>query len=284
MRNALILVALFTSTVFAARRSRPPEPQAPITLGAVGYIKAETQGTVAPLVDYLKAQLGRPVRLVMYPSYNDILVQIGRDELDLAVLPPVVHMQVADAMPIKTLAFGVYPSGCFTYNAVILARKGDPAIHSLNDLKGKPVAFVDLLSASGYVYPKLMLEEKGPGAKAVIDKFYGNHVDALSALDAGEVAAAAVYDAMFAERHRPGLSIQNYQVLGTRGPIPSEGVIATKHLDPAIAQKVQEALLSFYANSRKPGFKAGYYTAFVPPDPSILEGVRTVYHKFVPEN
>src|SRR6266511_5162271 len=46
-----------------------------------------------------------------------------------------------------------------TYKSQILVRT-DSGITSLNDLKGKKLAFVDTLSASGYVYPTLTIKNK----------------------------------------------------------------------------------------------------------------------------
>src|SRR5947209_18154670 len=46
-----------------------------------------------------------------------------------------------------------------TYKSQILV-KADSGINSLADLKGKKFAFVDALSASGYVYPTLVVKNK----------------------------------------------------------------------------------------------------------------------------
>lgn len=286
MPRSSILVCVFTLAMTAlgwAQSPAPsPEPLAPLRLGAVGYLKQETRTTVAPVAAYLEKQLGRTVRLFMYPSYNDVVVRIAQGELDLAILPPIVHLHAADTLPVRTLAYGVYSNRCFTYNALLLARKSDTKIRTLADLKGQKVAFVDLLSASGYVYPKLALEKDGPGAKSVQDKFYGNHVDALHALDEGEVAAAAVYDQMFEEMGEGKIKLDNYHVLARKGPIPSEAIVATTRLDAKIADQVRDLLLCYFASRQaQTNPSPSYYLGFIPPDPSLLDSLRTMSRQLV---
>jgi phosphonate transport system substrate-binding protein len=280
-----------------ARRAAEPGARA-LKLGAVGYIKSETRFSVTPLVEYLGRSLGRPVRLVLYPGYNDVMVAIAGGDLEMAILPPVVHLHVHDTLGVRTLAYGVYPNSRFTYHSVLLARKGDPAVRSMADLKGRKVGFVDLFSASGYVYPKLMLSDAGVGAKSVTDVFFGNHLDALRALDHGEVAAAATYDLVFEEARMPGRTLSSYAVLATSEPIPSEAVVATTRMDGALADRIQDLLLQFYSRRREPGpapeapaspsgspagDRKGLYIGFIPPDESLLTALRSTFHRVVPE-
>ena len=281
MRRLLVAALCALAGVALARAAEPPPP---LRIGAVGYIKSDTRLSVAPLIKYLEKGLGRPVRLTMYPGYNDAIVEIASDRLDLAILPPIVHLHVHDTLGTRPLGYGIYPTGQFSYRAVLLARKDDAAVGSLKDLKGKTIGFVDLFSASGYVYPKLMLAEAGIDAKSVKDRFFGNHLDALKALDAGQVAAAATYELVFQEAKTPIKPMSEYKVLATSDPIPSEALVATKSLDPALADTVKDLLLSFYARREEdPSYGTGLYLGFIPPDPSVLTGIRAAYHRVVPE-
>lgn len=281
MRHLIVLALLATA---AAAAPRPEEELPPLRMGAVGYIKADTRASVAPLLKYLEKGLGRPIRLTMYPGYNDAIVEIASDHLDLAILPPIVHLHVHDTLGTKPLGYGIYPTGQFSYRAVMLARKDDASVSSLKDLKGKPVGFVDLFSASGYVYPKLMLGDAGIEAKSVEDRFFGNHLDALKALDAGQVAATATYELVFREAKTPIKPLSEYKVLATSDPIPSEAIVATRTLDPQIADKVKDLLLAFYARREEdPSYGTGLYLGFIPPDESVLTGIRAAYHRVVPE-
>lgn len=288
------LAALVLSSSFGPAFAADPRPspsaspaedaERPLHIGAVGYVKSETRNSIAPLLKYLERGLKRGIRLTMYTSYNDAIVQIAGGHLDLAILPPIVHLHVHDTLGTKALGYGVYHTGQFSYRAILLARKDDDSVKKLKDLKGKKVAFVDLFSASGYVYPKLMLADAGVNVKSVSDQFFGNHIDALKALDAGQVAAAATYELVFNEAKGKVKPLSDYKVLAESEPIPSEAVVAGQHLDQAIQDKVKDLLLSFYARrGEDPAYAGGQYSAFIPPDPSLLTNVRAAYHRAVPE-
>jgi phosphonate transport system substrate-binding protein len=279
--------ALLLALVLACAAHAETEAPRPLTLAAAGYLKSDPRFKMSaqPLVEYLSEGLKRPVRLKLYPGYNDVLVQLGSGEIDLAILPPIVNLQAHDADLAKPLAYGVYPSGTYTYRAYLLARKADPKVQSVRDLTGRKIAFVDLYSASGYVYPKLLLSENGVDPKSVVDVFRGNHVAALQALDAGEVDAAAVYELLWQSKSAAVKPLSRYRVLATTDPIPAEAIAATPRLDPAIAAQVQKLLLSFYhRRNEKKAWRDGRYAGFIPADPFVLAGVRDAYRRLVPES
>jgi ABC-type phosphate/phosphonate transport system substrate-binding protein len=74
-------------------------------------------------------------------------------------------------------------------------------------------------------------------------------------------------------------------VLARSEPIPAEAVVACARLDKALADKVEESLLSFYAKRKEhqERFASSAYIGFIPPDPSILTQLRAVYQRVVPE-
>src|SRR5437660_11328613 len=82
-----------------------------------------------------------------------------------------------------------------TYKSQILVRT-DSGINSLADLKGKKFAFVDALSASGYVYPTLVVKNKtGQEPKTFFSQtiFAGGHPQAALAVYNKQVDGAATF-------------------------------------------------------------------------------------------
>jgi phosphonate transport system substrate-binding protein len=89
--------------------------------------------------------------------------------------------------------------GSWEYTSVIVAKE-DSGIDSLTDLEGEDIAFSDMTSASGSLYPLYMLQDAGlsigeaPVSDAGAD-FNGNwasHAEAFAALENDQVAAAGV--------------------------------------------------------------------------------------------
>src|SRR5205807_3892406 len=84
-----------------------------------------------------------------------------------------------------------------TYKSQILVRT-DSGINDLNGLKGKKFAFVDTLSASGYVFPTLAIKNKtGQEPKTFFASngiiFAGGHPQAALAVYNKQVDGAAMY-------------------------------------------------------------------------------------------
>lgn len=256
----------------------PLAAQAPLKFGAVSYVKGDTRNSLEPIARFLDDQLPERVQLVMYPGYNDILLALASDQLDLALLTPVVFLTAQENLSVKPLAYGVYPSGKFTYRGVVLAKKDSP-VKTLQDLKGKKMGLVDLFSASGYVVPKLMLEEAGIGAKSVQDVFLGNHLDVLKAIDSGEVAAGATYDIVFDQADLKK-SLTDYHVVATSDPIPTDVMVAGPKTKDEVCAKLADLLQSFhYLKRQKPEYKSGFYSGFIPPDDSLFTDLKAMHRK-----
>src|SRR5437870_9606433 len=82
-----------------------------------------------------------------------------------------------------------------SYNSQIIVRT-DSGISDINGLKGKKFAFVDPLSASGYVYPTLTIKNKtGQEPKTFFSStiFAGGHPQAALAVYQGTVDGAATF-------------------------------------------------------------------------------------------
>ena len=135
-----------------------------------------------------------------------------------------------------------------TYKSQILVRT-DSGINSLADLKGKKFAFVDALSASGYVYPTLTIKNKtGQEPKTFFSQtiFAGGHPQAALAVYNKQVDGAATFidarDSLVAAN--PDIKTAT-KVIETAGPIPNDGVALRKGFPDDIGQKVISALMDY---------------------------------------
>jgi phosphonate transport system substrate-binding protein len=135
-----------------------------------------------------------------------------------------------------------------TYKSQIIVRV-DSGINDLNGLKGKKFAYPDELSASGYVYPTLVIKNKtGQDPKT----FFGSLVKAGS----HPLAAQQVYDkrvdaaATFIDAR--DLLVATFpdiktvtKVIETAGPIPNDGVALRKDFPDEVGKKVKTALIDY---------------------------------------
>jgi phosphonate transport system substrate-binding protein len=135
-----------------------------------------------------------------------------------------------------------------TYKSQILVRT-DSGINSLTDLKGKKFAFVDPLSASGYVYPTLAIKNKtGQEPKTFFSTttFAGSHPNAALAVYNKQVDGAAMFidarDSLVAAN--PDIKTAT-KVIDTAGPIPNDGVALRKGFPDDVGKTVKQALLDY---------------------------------------
>jgi phosphonate transport system substrate-binding protein len=137
----------------------------------------------------------------------------------------------------------------------------DSGISDLNGLKGKKFGFVDALSASGYVYPTLVIKNKTgqePRTFFSATEFEGGHPQAALALYQKKVDGVATFidarDGLVATY--PDIK-QVTKVIETAGPIPNDGVALRKDFPAEIATQVKSALIDYSkATDGKAAFKA----------------------------
>ena len=142
-----------------------------------------------------------------------------------------------------------------TYNSQILVRS-DSGITDLNGLKGKKFAFVDALSASGFLFPALTIKQKtGQDPKTFFASTInaGGHPQSVLALYNGQVDGAASF--VDARVTIPGGTILNAgmpadilektRVISTAGPIPNDGIALSKGFPADIGAQVKKALIDY---------------------------------------
>ena len=135
-----------------------------------------------------------------------------------------------------------------TYKSQILVRT-DSGINDLTGLKGKKFAFVDPLSASGYVYPTLVIKNKtGQEPKTFFSQtiFANGHPQAALAVYSGQVDGAATFidarDSLVSAN--PDIKTKT-KVIETAGPIPNDGVALRKGFPDDVGKQVVQAVQDY---------------------------------------
>ena len=137
-----------------------------------------------------------------------------------------------------------------TYKSQILVR-ADSGINTLADLKGKKFAFVDPLSASGFVYPTLVIKNKtGQDPKTFFSQtiFAGGHPQAALAVYNKQVDGAATFidarDSLVTADATKDIKTAT-KVIETAGPIPNDGVALRKGFPDDVGKQVIQALKDY---------------------------------------
>lgn len=143
-----------------------------------------------------------------------------------------------------------------TYNSQILVR-ADSGINDINGLRGKKFAFVDAISASGSLFPKLVIKQKSgqePQTFFASTINAGGHPQAVLALYNGQVDGAASFgDARIRSvcgtpepaAGMPADILTKTKIIDKAGPIPNDGIAVAKALPAETVAAVKKALLDY---------------------------------------
>ena len=185
-------------------------------------------------------------------SYAAAIDALCSGQADIVWMAPLSYVVAKDKCPESQLLFTSLRFGSKAYNGQILVG-ADSGIDKLEDLAGKTIAFTDPASASGYLYPIALLEERGvkPGRTF----FAGSHPAAALAVVRGEAdAAATVADIRNElEQEIPDIK-QTTRVLAQTEDIPNDTIAASPNVSPESVASYKKALLD--VTSSKAGEKA----------------------------
>lgn len=166
------------------------------------------------------------------------------------------------------------------YYSQILVR-ADSGINDVSGLKGKKFAFVDTLSASGYLFPLLKIKEKGGAdpktffaSNGIV--FAGGHDKAALAVYQGTVDGAATFIDVRTQQGMPADIMQKTKVIERAGPIPNDGAALRKGFPTDLAAQIQKAMTDYAAtDDGKKTFKALYsWDGMQPVDSKTYDPVR----------
>lgn len=212
--------------------------------------EAEMRAEFQPLMEYLSDRVGTKVVLYVAKNYGDLRTQMEAGAVDIGSFSPAAYVDAAAGGKIKIIAQSIIGGSAF-YKGLIIARR-ESGIRSLSDLRNRRFAFVDPKSASGYVYPRAMLVEKGldPDNLFASTTFAGTHDKVIRAVLEGGADAGAIFeDALRIEKGK-GQPTERLTVVASTEPIPHDAIAVRPDLDPELTTKIQRALTSMAEDPR----------------------------------
>ena len=233
-----------------------------------------------PIVEYLSEQLGREIEMVIATDYTAVIIALKTGDADIARLGPFSYLLAVEEAKAEIIVRGIRKkTGKDAYQSVIITR-ADSGIKTLEDLKGKTFAFLDVASASGYLVPLTMLKLAGidPETDFAETFFAGSHPAVIEAVKQGTVDAGAtndqrIDDALATETIKEG----ELFIVATSDPIPTSPTAVRSGMDPALKKQIQDAYLNMPSelSEQAVGRLSGYVIAR-DSDYNFLRDVATV--------
>jgi len=176
---------------------------------------------------------------------------MGAEKVDIGWLSPFSYLMAHSRYGVQVILI-TSENGSTTYRGAILTRAGSP-IRRVEDLKGKRFAFVDSLSTSGTIYPKLLMLAHGVDPEKDLAKAYfaGGHDKVVLDVANGRADAGAIYAGVTATapdaRDKLLETIPDVKrktrIVAYNEPIPRDNVCVRAGLPPTIRDRLKQALI-----------------------------------------
>lgn len=238
-------VFIFSTIGCSSKKEEKKSEEKVIKMGFVPLKNSEQLvEDVKPIADYLSQKMGVKVEAFTASNYIGVVEGIGSGSVDFGIIPPFSAVLAQKQSNAKPLLTSKGKSGKSGYTAELYVRK-DSGIKSLQDVKGKKVAFVDPSSSSGYIYPGAMLVKAGINLdKDISYQFSGGHDKSLQLLLNKDVDVIATFDGV-EERYGKEFpaALTDIEKLASSDTIPGIMVTASSKMDKDLQEKLKQALL-----------------------------------------
>lgn len=199
-----------------------------------------------PFLAYLESATGYHFSLHFTPANRRLSEEIAEDRIDFAAAGAMSFLEAEELGGAIPLARGRNQQGHDRYRSVFVALPESP-IRSLEDLRGRRLAFGSPSSTQGHVIPRLALESRRIQLRDLDDYQYtGSHQACANAVIARRADACAMQDTMAFELERAGSA----RVIDVSPEYPSSGIIASKDVAADVLKRVRSALLRFEPEGR----------------------------------
>lgn len=230
----------------------------------------EIRDKFTPLAEVIGKAVGRHVKIVLVPAYNDVRAGMAKQEYDIAYIHP-AHVSMAEIKAGRYRAVA-WTTG-FTEYTVSLMIKSDAPLKTMDDLKGRTLVTPDPDSITAVMVRAMFRGEKltataerepPPTVVRVITTRYQDAVPFYidnGFASAGATAANAVVKAW---------TDKGGKVLVRSRPVPIKQIIVSTKMPEDEQQKIRAALLTL--RDSKPGrdaLEAVGYKGFVAPNPEL---------------
>lgn len=294
-RFAVLTVLVVLGLVFVAC-APPPPPQAggaqpaaeagpalgtpdnPLVMSFVP--SGDTQEIIAggeAIEKMLEAKTGLSINSNVATSYAAVVEAMGAGNAHIGWLNTFGYLLANEK-------YGVYPIlvtvrfGSTAYKGQIVVR-ADSGIKSLTDLKGKTMCWVDPLSTSGYIIPRVVLQAAGVNPDTDFAKTIeaGSHNNVIIAVYNGDCDAGATYvDARSSvEKDLPDVKEKVVPIVESPD-IPNDNVSVIPSLPADMVKQITDGLLEISQSEEGQAALKTVYSieGLEPADDSFYDGFR----------
>lgn len=212
------------------------------------------------LAEDLSKKLGCEVEEIQASDYNAIIEALRTGKADMAYMGSqalALGVERTDLEPIVMKAEDGDPEKA-VYHSLLITSSSNNEINSIEDIKGKTMAFVDPDSTSGNLVPSAEIIQAFPDENLNSDNlhtngdffeavsFSGSHQAGLQAVIKGDVDVVPISDQILESEIAHGnASEEDVKIIHESGDIPAEAMVVGEHVDETTRTQLKEFLTTY---------------------------------------
>ena len=230
----------------------------------------EIRDKFAPVADHIGKAIGRRIRVVLVPAYDDLRAGMAKQDYDMAFVHP-AHVAMAEikAGRYKAVAW----TAGFTDYAVSLLTNANEPIRSLSDLKGRTVVTPDPDSITAVMVRAMFRTAKltatsgpdpTPTSVRVITTRYQDAVPFYLEYTFAQAGATAAKSVVKAWTDKGG------KVLAQSRSIPIKQILVSTQMPAEEQDRIRDALIAMgHSKEGRDALDSVGYKGFVAPDRTL---------------
>lgn len=255
------------------------QAQADPTKLKVALLPDESPATVIknnePLKHYLSKALGKEIEIVVTTDYSSMIEAMRNNQIDVAYFGPLSYVLLKQKMK-DVLPFAAkIQKGSPTYQAVVVAGAGT-GINSLQDIKGKIMAYGDPASTSSHLIPKEMLLSQAnlKAGQDYQEQFVGAHDAVAMAVQNNNAQAGGLSKPIYESLVERGTIDPNkVKVIAESKPYPNYPWVMRSTLASDLQEKIKKV---FYDLKDKDVLKPLEAEGFAPIEDKDYDVIRNM--------
>lgn len=220
----------------------------------------ESADARAGLAKDLEEALGVEVEEIQASDYNAIIEALRTGQADAAYIGALAIAYASDRAEAIPVAMKAPDGDCSqaVYHSLLVTSSSKEDINTIEDIKGKTIAFVDPESTSGNLFPSYEIIKAFPDENLTSDdlhtngKFFeassysGKHQAGLQAVIRGDVDIVPISDQILKSEIANGNAKEaDIKIIHESEAIPAEGFVVSKNMSDELREKFQEFLVTY---------------------------------------
>ena len=222
---------------------------------AIGHTKVATVtiSVEKPLQEYLSKKLGRKVRVYYPETIFELMDKLESGEIHVADFNPFGYVLASNEDKIEVLAMRGKETGELEmYNSCLIVN-AKSSIKTKEDLKKQKgnlhVSFVDAMSTSGHLVPRLYLKSLGIQTESFFKEitFSKSHIRVIEAVAQNiDFIGGCSLQTLQGQIKEGKVKAEDIRVIWTSPDIPHGPVAMQKNLSESLKNELREAYLKMY--------------------------------------